>query len=67
VTRSERIEGPTPAGGAYAIAYVGDDRRGEIVEFNAEGNQLARTYATLPVLVARGSELSATVPEESGN
>jgi hypothetical protein len=37
-TRSaERIEGPTPAGGAYAIAYRHDDGAIEIVEFDLRG------------------------------
>ena len=33
----ERIEGSTPAGGAYAIAYRGDDGSIEIVEFDGAG------------------------------
>jgi hypothetical protein len=50
----ERIDGPTPNGGVYSIAYFSDDdgdptskqkaTRMEIVEFDREGNQLFRTY-----------------------
>ena len=42
----KRIEGPTPAGGAYAIAYVHDGAV-EIVEFDAAGRPIARTYGTV--------------------
>ena len=41
-----RSEGPTPAGGAYAIAYR--DEAGEVVEvveYDADGRPIARTYA----------------------
>ena len=41
--QAERIEGPTPNGGAYALAYRGDDFM-EIVEFDSSGNQVFRTY-----------------------
>ena len=40
---SEHLPGPTPAGGAYARVF----RRGrdvEIVEYDPEGNSIARTY-----------------------
>lgn len=41
----ERAEGPTPAGGAYSIAYYGpDDRIAEIVEFDAMDRAIRRTY-----------------------
>jgi hypothetical protein len=52
-----RTEGPTPAGGVYAIAYFRDDRGNpapkdratqvEIHEFSADGQELRRTYASL--------------------
>ena len=51
-----RTEGPTPAGGEYAIGYFFDDRRRpcpraeavhfEVHEFDAAGVCIARTYAT---------------------
>lgn len=54
---SERIEGPTPNGGAYAIAYYrGEDGNPtvkaeahsvEIVEYDKEGNAVHRTYGQL--------------------
>jgi hypothetical protein len=43
--KKPRIEGPTPNGGAYAIAYTHDDASMEIVEFNAQGEEIARTYS----------------------
>ncbi len=53
--KTERIEGPTPRGGAYAIAYYQDangqpaDKASavavEIVEYDAAGVALWRTYA----------------------
>lgn len=53
----ERTEGPTPNGGAYAIAYFQDadgnpaDKdaavQAEIVEFDEQGNQLFRTYMAM--------------------
>ena len=54
---SERIDGPTPHGGDYAIAYY-QDASGEavdksravaveIVEFDARDNYIFRTYGTL--------------------
>jgi hypothetical protein len=45
IKKPERIEGPTPNGGAYAIAYTHDDGSMEIVEFNALGEEIARTYS----------------------
>jgi hypothetical protein len=52
---SERIDGPTPNGGAYAVASWRDgsgnpttkDRAvsAEVVEYAADGRGLARTYA----------------------
>jgi hypothetical protein len=54
---STRTEGPTPAGGAYAVAYwIGPDGARatpataaavETVEFDAHDRELRRTYATL--------------------
>lgn len=51
----ERTEGPTPHGGAYAIAYYQDangqpaDKADavavEIIEYNADGVEVWRTYA----------------------
>jgi hypothetical protein len=43
-TAPERIEGPTPAGGVYAIAYRGEDGSIEIVEYDQAGAELMRTY-----------------------
>lgn len=53
----ERSEGPTPNGGAYAIAYYRDEEGApapkataaavEIVEFDADDRPVFRTYATL--------------------
>lgn len=41
----ERVDGPTPNGGAYCIAYYGaDDRLAEIVEFDAADREIRRTY-----------------------
>jgi hypothetical protein len=40
----ERTEGPTPNGGAYALAYTRDDGSMEIVECDAAGNDVGRTY-----------------------
>jgi hypothetical protein len=42
----ERTEGPTPGGGAYAVAYRGADGSiVEIVEFAADRTAPHRTYA----------------------
>lgn len=42
---AKRVEGPTPNGGAYAILYMdAHDRSIEIVEYDAEGRDLMRTY-----------------------
>lgn len=53
----ERTEGPTPHGGAYAIAYFQNKdgqptikeraAKVEIVEFDAGGNVVWRTYGTM--------------------
>jgi hypothetical protein len=53
----ERTEGPTPHGGAYAVAYFSDchgeptpkDRAGrvEIAEFDADDLRIFRTYAAV--------------------
>jgi hypothetical protein len=55
---SERADGPTPAGGAYAVASFRDAAGApcpkaraatvEVVEFAADGTPLARTYAEVP-------------------
>jgi hypothetical protein len=45
---AERSEGPTPAGGAYAIAYHYDDGSTEIVEFDSAGAEIERTYSPDP-------------------
>jgi hypothetical protein len=52
-----RTEGPTPAGGAYAVAYwIGPDgaratretaRAVETIEFDDRDREIRRTYATL--------------------
>ncbi len=44
----KRIEGPTPNGGAYALVYEHSDGGAEIVEFDAQGRQIFRTYSTPP-------------------
>ncbi len=54
---SERTEGPTPNGGAYAIAYWLDARgnpcgkavavAAEIIEYDATGSQVFRSYMQL--------------------
>jgi hypothetical protein len=54
----ERTEGPTPSGGAYAIAYFRDklgnpcpkaEAAGiEVVEFDARDRAIFRTYMTRP-------------------
>ncbi len=41
----ERRDGPTPSGGAYSEAYVDvNGRVVEIVEYDASGDAIARTY-----------------------
>ncbi len=55
--KQERIEGPTPGGGLYAIAFYLDNRdravekrkakRAEIVEYDERDVAIARTYAEL--------------------
>lgn len=57
----ERVEGPTPAGGAYAVAYFSDAKGNpcikalassmEIVEFNKKGEEISRTYGTTKPIV----------------
>lgn len=60
-----RTEGPTPAGGAYAIAYFSRDgvpvdqsdaTQVEITEYAADGTPIQRTYA---ILGAKASPASA--------
>jgi hypothetical protein len=41
--KGQRIEGPTPNGGAYAIKYQ-EGNRIEIVEFDEDGQVIERTY-----------------------
>ena len=41
--KGQRIEGPTPNGGAYAIKYQ-EGNRIEIVEFDEAGAVIGRTY-----------------------
>ena len=58
----ERIDGPTHAGGAYALMYL--DASGaprEVVEFAADGTELLRTYVSGP---GSGSEGVAGEDEE---
>ncbi len=55
MAKQERVEGPTPNGGEYAIAYFKgaegqpvdkeDAVSVEITEFDAEGKSVFRTYA----------------------
>jgi len=52
----ERVEGPTPAGGAYAIAYTHDDGSIEIVEFDSEGREIRRTYGMAKKEDEKGSK-----------
>jgi hypothetical protein len=41
--RRQRVEGPTPAGGAYAL-LIWDDHGGEATEYDAEDRPIARAY-----------------------
>ncbi len=41
----ERIEGPTPNGGAYALVYRLPDGSIEIAEFDSVDREIRRTYA----------------------
>lgn len=41
----ERIDGPTPNGGAYSIRYTRPDGSTEIVEFDAQDRAIFRTYS----------------------
>ena len=54
---SERHDGPTPNGGVYSIAHFLKDGKPvpkadatamEIIEFDADGRQVHRTYLTKP-------------------
>lgn len=40
-----RIDGPTPNGGVYSIAYFRGDGSMEIVEFDADDVAIFRTYS----------------------
>ena len=60
----ERSDGPTPNGGAYALAYFskaggpalrGDADAVEIVEYTADGREIFRTYGLLTLPPADGS------------
>jgi hypothetical protein len=51
----ERIAGPTPSGGAYAIVYVHDDGIVELVEFDALSREIMRSYA-IPEKGKRGQQ-----------
>jgi hypothetical protein len=42
--RVERIEGPTPNGGVYALAYTLPNGSIEIVEFDADHRAIHRTH-----------------------
>ena len=53
----ERVDGPTPAGGAYAIARFSRDGEAaakdcatevELIEYAADGREIQRTYGILP-------------------
>jgi hypothetical protein len=44
----ERLEGPTPNGGAYALIYRHEDGSLEIVEFTAQDVEIGRTYSERP-------------------
>jgi hypothetical protein len=44
----ERIDGPTPNGGAYLVIYRHDDGSTEIVEFDADDAEIHRTYSPPP-------------------
>lgn len=44
-TTPERVDGPTPNGGAYCIAYFHDNGAMEIVEFDANDQVIQRTYS----------------------
>lgn len=50
--KAERINGPTPSGGAYAVLYRDDDGNPiEGVEYAADGSEILRTYfAPVPAL-----------------
>jgi hypothetical protein len=49
IVRVERRDGPTPAGGAYSEAHTAQDGTAvEIVEYDADGRAIARTYASRP-------------------
>lgn len=54
---NERIEGPTPNGGPYAVAHFRDEAgapvpkseavSAEIIEYDAENREIFRTYGQL--------------------
>lgn len=41
---TKRIEGPTPNGGAYAIAVTDDEGNVEVTEYDQDGKPVARPY-----------------------
>lgn len=46
----ERVDGPTPHGGAYYVIAkfdVGGERRAEITEYDDKDNPIFRTYGVL--------------------
>ena len=47
----KRIEGPTPAGGAYADIYEVNGVPVEAVEYDAAGNVLLRSYFETPEIL----------------
>jgi hypothetical protein len=57
VTNSERVDGPTPHGGAYTVAYYADAEgnpapktraaRAEVHEFTEAGKRVHTAYAVL--------------------
>jgi hypothetical protein len=60
---AERIDGPTPNGGEYAVAHFSRDGEAaekadatavEILEYSADGECIARTYGRLPGAAAEG-------------
>lgn len=42
--KTTHIEGPTPGGGAYAVAVTDDEGNVEITEYDKRGSPISRTY-----------------------
>jgi hypothetical protein len=57
-----RVEGPTSAGGAYSIGYYDGDRLIEIVEYDADGNDIMRIYCASPAGSPHGDTEGTTMP-----